>query len=71
VERVKCIVGDSWPPCHRTIKVIIAYTAGEIAKAQRVFTQIDRDLGLPTGTTAARVVLVDARSDNKSSASKA
>lgn len=55
----------------QSVKVIIAYTAGEMAKAQRVFTQIDSDLGLPTGTTAARVVLIDARSDNKPSASKA
>lgn len=55
----------------QSVKVINAYTAGEMAKAQRVFTQIDRDLGLPTGTTAARVVLIDARSDNKPSASKA
>jgi hypothetical protein len=53
------------------LKVVIAYTAGEMAKAQRVFTQIDKDLNLPTGTTAGRVVLFDARFDNKASASKA
>jgi hypothetical protein len=55
----------------QSIKVVIVYTPAEAAKVVRVFEQLDKELGLDPGTTARRVVVVDARADNKVSASKA
>ena len=52
---------------RNSLKVIICYTAADIAKAARVL----RQLGLDEGPAAGSVVVVDARSDNKPSASKA
>lgn len=54
----------------QAVKVVIVYTAAEAAKVTRVFKQLDDELGLEPGTTEARVVVIDARSDNKKSASK-
>jgi hypothetical protein len=53
------------------VKVVIVYTAADAKKVERVFREIDDELNLEPGTTAGRVVVVDARSDNKPSASKA
>jgi hypothetical protein len=50
-----------------SIKVIIGYTADDLARA----AQIVQDLGLDRGPHANRIVIVDARADNKPSASKA
>lgn len=48
-----------------SVKVIICYTAADIAKTSRVL----RQLGLDKGPGAKSVVVVDARGDNKPSAS--
>ena len=55
----------------KAVKVVIVYKASEAVKVARVFKQIDQELGLPAGTTAQRVVVIDARADNKPSASNA
>ena len=52
------------------VKVVIVYTRQEAAKVERVFKQLDRELELAPGTTGRRVVVIDARADNKPSASK-
>lgn len=54
----------------QSVKVVIVYTQSEALKVTRVFAAIDKELDLPAGTTAGRVVVIDARSDNKPSASK-
>ncbi|MFG1928995.1 hypothetical protein [Cryptosporangium sp. NPDC048952] len=54
-----------------SVKVVIMYTAAAAKKVDRIFREIDDELDLPSGTTADRIVVVDARSDNKPSASKA
>lgn len=53
----------------KAVKVVIVYKGSEAAKVARVFKQIDHELGLPPGTTEQRVVVIDARADNKPSAS--
>lgn len=55
----------------QSVKVVIVYTAADASKVDRIFEEIDDELHLPRGSTAGRVVVVDARSDNKPSASKA
>lgn len=54
-----------------SVKVVIVYTESDQRKVLRVFNEIDKGMHLVAGTTAARVVVIDARSDNKPSASKA
>ena len=56
---------------NKAVKVVIVYTRTERAKVNRVFKEIDKEQNFATGTTANTVVVIDARSDNKSSASKA
>lgn len=56
---------------RQSVKVVIVYTAADARKTDRIFEEIDDELNLPRGSTAGRVVVVDARSDNKPSASKA
>lgn len=48
-----------------SVKVVICYTAADIAKTSRVL----RQLGIDQGPAAESVVVVDARADNKPSAS--
>lgn len=50
-----------------SVKIIIGYTADDLARAAGIV----QELGLDKGIHANRVVIVDARSDNKPSASKA
>lgn len=53
------------------VKVVIVYTAADQTRADRIFKEVDVETGNSPGTTAQRVVVVDARADNKPSASKA
>lgn len=53
----------------KSVKVVIVYSEQDAEKVARTFAAIDEELGLHAGTTAARVVVVDARADNKPSAS--
>lgn len=55
----------------KSIKVVIAYTKADQEKVDRVCKEIDAEMQLRPGTTAGRIVVIDARSDNKASASKA
>ena len=56
---------------NQSVKVVIVYTKADQAKVNRVFKEIDKEKQLAAGTTAKTVVVIDARSDNKPSASKA
>ncbi|GAA0202895.1 hypothetical protein GCM10008944_20720 [Cytobacillus oceanisediminis] len=53
------------------VKVVVIYTSREAAKVKRVLDEIDDATGQKSGTAASTVVVIDARSDNKVSASKA
>jgi hypothetical protein len=56
---------------RRSVKVVIVYIVADAKKVERVFREIDDQQQLRAGTTAGSVVVIDARSDNKPSASKA
>lgn len=53
------------------VKVVVVYTEQDEAKVKRVFKEIDDETAQKAGTTASTVVVIDARSENKVSASKA
>lgn len=52
---------------NQSVKVIICYTDNDVKKTDQVLA----DLGLATGPISESIVIVDARADNKPSASKA
>ena len=53
----------------KSVKVVIVYSELDAEKVVRTLAAIDKELELSPGTTSGRVVVVDARSDNKPSAS--